>query len=80
MDPSTPVILGQKIRRGNTRAFWVYPHKMGSTVLDEIKRAIALKHLVGRAFREREHVFRCVVFLLVDPTAFNANSIHEQRK
>src|SRR5260221_702131 len=45
LGPSTPVLLRQKIRRGNTRAFWVYPHKMCSIVLDEIKHAVAFKHL-----------------------------------
>jgi hypothetical protein len=53
---------------------------MRAVVLDEIEHAIALEHLVGRVFREREHVLGRIVFLLVDPTTFNANRIHEQRE
>jgi len=52
---------------------------MCAVVLEKIKHAIALKHLVGRPFREREHVFRCIMFLLVDPTAFDPNRIYQHR-
>src|SRR5260370_29147876 len=75
LDPGTPILLRHEIRRRDARALWVNSDKMCAVVFDEIDHAIALEHLVCRVFREGKHVFRCIVFLLVDPTTFNSNRI-----
>ena len=79
LDPGTPIAMRLVIRGRDARALWVQSHEMCAIVLNKIMHAIALDHLVGRVFREREHVLRCIVFLLVDSAAFNANGVHEQR-
>jgi hypothetical protein len=78
LDPGTPILLRQKIGRRHARALWIKSNKMRAIVLDEIDHAVVLEHLVCRVFREGEHVLGCIVFLLVDPTTFNANRIHKQ--
>lgn len=52
---------------------------MRSIMLDQIRHAL-LQYLVRRALAERKHMLDSVSLLLVEPTAFDADCVHDERR
>jgi len=75
--PSTPITMRFVIRRIESQTLWINSDQMCPVVLDQIMHAL-LQDLVRRGLREGKQMFRCVLFLLVDPTTFDTYCVDKE--
>lgn len=76
---SSPIAMRVIVGRIEPQSLGIYPNDMCSIVLDQVRHAL-LENLVRRLLRERKDVFSGIMFLLIEPTAFHTDSVHEQRR
>lgn len=75
----TPIPMRLIIARTDPHPLRIHPDEMRPIMLNQIAHpAPLLEHLVRRVLREREDVLGRVLFLLVQPAAFDADGVDEE--